>query len=283
MSNLKAEASKAVFGDGAPDEAIATAIENSSASQLKNIKEVMGIVRERAEMDGRAPRREVEAMQTLIGAGAHSVIAKAVEQYDEAPDTETLAQFAKDAYASDILAIMYPVKGGEDTNPRYMQSMVRGETGKELEHVMRAVKTASEMGSKGESMMDSFRMNIRVAETCGKHADIIPAGMRLEYVERLMMDLSNLKYISMQQDRFDTFGAHLKAAHQFEPLPVEAGSTDYSRGNYIGCDELVDAVEMYPDHVDELMAYRRERQTEDFDNDLFRDYLGGGALREGML
>jgi hypothetical protein len=31
------------------------------------------------------------------------------------------------------------------------------------------------------------------------------------------------------------------------------------------------------------MAYRKDRQTDDFDNDLFRDYLGGGALREGML
>jgi hypothetical protein len=282
-STLKAEAYKAVFGDDAADEAVAAAIENSSAPQLKNIKEAMGIVRERAEMDGHAPRREIEAMQAMVADGAHSVIAKAVEHYDEAPESETLAQFAKDTYTRDILDIMYPHKDAGEMDPRYMQSMTRRESAKELENIMRAVKTTRDMGAKGPGVMAAFNQNIRVAETFGKHLDIIPEGMMPHQVEDLMKELDEWGFISIKNDKFDTFGAHLKAAHQFEALAINEGGTVVVRNQYVDCEGLLDAVEMYPDHVDEVMAYRKDRQTDDFDNDLFRDYLGGGALREGML
>lgn len=296
MENLKAEAASVVFDDGVESTyanagkiraQVEEVLDNASAEQLRNIKEAMIMVRER---DGDPDIRdwEIRAMKTLVRTGAHSTIAIAVQRYDEVPEGKKLVGFAVKETGKELLRIMHPV--AMDDDKKLLKSL--GNTSPDhIEHLRRAVhKAQTADGGSGGMFMDALESSLtgsasEVAYLYGMYANAIPDSIPPNRAVRTIKALFREGIVKIDGDD-KILTAHLQAADQFERIKLDTSSSDFVPGRgttYMDSPKLLAGVIMYPDRVNDLMAYRKERQAEDFDTDHFREYLGSGVMKEGML
>lgn len=304
MDTLKNEASVAVFDETTENmerndrDQIKRVIASSSAAELRNIKEAMVIARERDENKSWFSRTDRLVMMALIRNGAHSTVKKAVEHYDEVPHDgtlgtfdSTLGEFAVKLEAASIMELMYGVH--PEIAPEGMLEKLEGTSPEDIESLRRGIEKARNEGGMGGMAMDSLEDSIadghsKAALRYGKYADAIPSGMMPNRASRIIDQLIESGVIDLEGSGPDNIASHFKAYSMFEPIAVDRNADDYYTGkgeSYADSYDLIAGVEMYPDHIDELMEYRKSRQTEDFDTDLFRDYLAAKSplMQEGML
>jgi hypothetical protein len=305
MDALKNEASVAVFDETTENmadgdrEQIKSVIASSSAAELRNIKEAMVIARERDENKSWFSRTDRLVMMALIRNGAHSTLKKAVEHYDEAPADGTLGQFggtlgefAVKLEAASIFERMYGVH--TEIAPEGMLGKLEGTSPEDIESLRRGIEKALEVGGRGGMAMDALEDSImdghgKTAYRYGKYADAISSDMMPNRASRMIDHLIESGVIDLEGGSGrDNMAAHLRANRMFEPIAIDRNADDYYTGkgeSYAESYDLIAGVEMYPDHIEELMEYRKSRQTEDFDTDLFRDYLAAKSplMQEGML
>lgn len=268
------------------------ALRSATAPELRNIKEAMLIARERDENREGFILKDRASMRALVRTGAHTTLAKAVEHYDEAPEDEALGDFAIKLQAVDLMDRMY--RGHTEIAPEGMLSRLQDTSPEDIEYLRRGIDKAIEVDSSGgggaamDSIEDSIMGNGTVAYRYGRYADAISSEMLPLRANRMINNLIGSGIIDYETGAGNHLASHLKANRLFEPIAVDRNAEDYFPGkgdSYETSFDLIAGVDMYPDHVEELMEYRKNRQTEDFDTDLFRDYLAAKSplMQEGML
>lgn len=259
-------------GSASVDELIAT-IKGSNPAQIRNIVEAVGIARELDEnsMNGEGNEGTVKE---LIAEGAHTSIARVVEQYDSAAYGEPIGLWANESIAKEA------VERVDAIDPDLHFYIPGGFGMLATENMSKAADMAIQRDGGGKvesghmaqfSAFTRFDANPLHAVNYGLHADVIPEAMTPnEFVDTYeRVDAWRSFEGDDQLERLDKVGAHLQAAD------IMKRTTGQSYDN----ESIMEAVEKFPNNVEDIMAYRRDNLTNNIDPDKFQSYLSNRQQR----
>lgn len=272
------------------EERLEHSLRNATPEQLLDVEQAIIVARGR-EARKLSPKRNTDSLRSLVAEGAYTAVGKIAEHGDAAPNSASLKTFGRIEVAKDIAALIEQVIPGgvsvEQTIESYAQVPMHY-----LDAVRRGVEAAAHLDGNKEaktrvassmySLTNMVNLNeFEYVEAFDRHWQDMPEGMKSNSFRSVMVALRNGSPLT--GEAYTEIAAHLRASHIHELEDPQSSNRLLAGRTYLHNHRLMGGVEMYPDHVDEVLQWHRDGRGIGFDSDAFRDYLAGGTLKEGLL